>query len=643
MTDISLDTETGLIIPGVLAPPLVCATFAQDGEADIEHVHGEMHALLEELLDRRDGALWLLNGAYDMGVIATEYPDLMPSIFDAYDAGRILDVGINAMLLDLAAGCFEGYRVVDGETVKYGYSLKELAERFGGMVLSKGEDTWRLRYIELRDVPLERWPAEAKSYALDDARATLAIAQAVGRTPDDAAQARYAWALHLLSLHGIRTSAAHIDRLEADAKAELGRIEEVLVAAGLVRADGSRDTKAAKARMIEVMDGHYNCKTTEKGAVSLDKDACAESGDKLLGFYAERMGIVDKINTKVPKLRQGCGDWPIQGRLSVLSETGRVRCSEGKIGNGYQLTNVEKHGGIRECFVPRKNASWTPEEIHRLRVNFGLEIDTAKDGYVFCDIDFPGLELRTVAQVCLSLLGESRLAEMLNAGVDPHLDMAAQLLGITYEEAQARREAGDEEAEKARDLSKAANFGFPGGLGAARFCEWARSQYKIRIAEHEAKELKAVWLATKPEFRAYFEMVGQLTSTGSGTGEALYVGRQRAGASFTELCNFFFQALGSDIAKSALYDVQRACWADVDSVLYGARPVNFVHDEILAEVREDIAHEQATEMGRLMREAANRFLPDVPMPEMKPALSRCWSKDAKSLRDAGGRLIVWEG
>jgi len=159
----------------------------------------------------------------------------------------------------------------------------------------------------------------------------------------------------------------------------------------------------------------------------------------------------------------------------------------------------------------------------------------------------------------------------------------------------------------------------------------------------EAKELKAVWLATKPEFRAYFEMVGQLTSTGSGTGEALYVGRQRAGASFTELCNFFFQALGSDIAKSALYDVQRACWADVDSVLYGARPVNFVHDEILAEVREDIAHEQATEMGRLMREAANRFLPDVPMPEMKPALSRCWSKDAKSLRDAGGRLIVWEG
>ena len=62
MTDISLDTETGLIIPGVLAPPLVCATFAQDGEADIEHVHGEMHALLEELLDRRDGALWLATG-----------------------------------------------------------------------------------------------------------------------------------------------------------------------------------------------------------------------------------------------------------------------------------------------------------------------------------------------------------------------------------------------------------------------------------------------------------------------------------------------------------------------------------------------------------------------------------------------------
>lgn len=619
--DVALDTETGLIAKGILAPPLVCVSYAQriEGHAHdrLEH-HAEARDTIEELLLTDDATIWGLNIAYDMGVIATELPDLLPAIFDKYDRGEILDVGINAMLLDLAKGCFEGYRHVDGEVVKYGYSLAELAERYGGMKLEKGEDTWRLRYIELRGTPVVLWPKEAQEYALDDARATLLVAEAVGRTADDAAQARYAWALHLLSLHGIRTSAERIDKLERDTQAELARIEEVLVASGLVRADGSRDTKKAKAYMIEIMGGEQNCKLTEKGAVSLDKDACAESGDKLLGFYAERMGLVDKINTKVPKLREGCGDWPIQGRFSVLSETGRVRCSEGKIGNGYQLTNVEKHGGIRECFVPRP-------------------------GHVFCDIDFPGLELRTVAQACITLLRESRLAEMLNAGLDPHLDMAAQLLGISYDEAKAARKDGDPRVEEARQLGKAANFGFPGGLGVPRFVDWARSAYKINIAQPTAYELKEVWFSTKPEFRAYFELIGQLTSSGTGTGEALFVGRQRGGAKFTELCNFFFQALGSDIAKSALYDVQRACWADVDSVLYGARPVNFVHDEILAEVREDIAHEQATEMGRLMQEAANRFLPDVPMPEMEPALSRFWSKDAKCLRDESGRLVVWEG
>jgi hypothetical protein len=53
-------------------------------------------------------------------------------------------------------------------------------------------------------------------------------------------------------------------------------------------------------------------------------------------------------------------------------------------------------------------------------------------------------------------------------------------------------------------------------------------------------------------------------------------------------------------------------------------------------------HEAAFELVRLMKEGANRFLPDVPFTTIEPVAMSRWSKDAKSIIN-NGRLEVWDG
>ncbi|HXB28088.1 MAG TPA: DNA polymerase [Gemmatimonadaceae bacterium] len=273
--------------------------------------------------------------------------------------------------------------------------------------------------------------------------------------------------------------------------------------------------------------------------------------------------------------------------------------------------------GIRECFIPRP-------------------------GKVFAQADFSGLELHTLAQCCVTLFGQSHLAEVLNAGFDAHTAFAASILGISYEEAVARNEAGDEAVDNARQTAKVANFGFPGGLGAEKLCLFARKTYGVHLTEERARELKAQWLERWPELKLFFQHVGDLVDedTGEATVHQVFSNRMRGGCHYTAACNTYFQGLGADAAKRATYIVSRACYAESANVLYGSRICNMIHDELILEVDDDFrAHDKAIELGRLMVAGANEFLPDVPA-RVKPLLARCWSKKSKPVfKD--GRLVPW--
>ena len=977
MTTVAFDFETALIRPGLLAPPPVCLTafddlqHGQKSRALIWHCYlerkgqpdpwqSDSYKFLRHHLESVDSVLVGANTAFDLAVAATAWPDLLPLIFEALDAERVYDVQINERLIDISRGELDGKWIADPEApegnkfIKHLYSLADIAKRYGlrDRTSEKHDpEGWRMRYWELRNKPIIDWPAAAIEYAQADAEETWRVfdrqkKQSSHLLADAARQCAYAFSLHLLSCRGLRTDSDHIHELAIEKKGELARVRAVLVRHGLIRGDdvpkaqrGTRDIKAAQARMIEACKAcRLEPVLTAKGAICLDADACERVAavDEAFAVYARYLTLSNIVDSQIPQLLMGTVG-PIQPRFNVLVESGRTSCSAAKprkgmapTQHGFQVQNVRREPGIRECF-------------------------RAREGYFFADADYSGLELCTMAQACVDLLGESKLGEALNAGLDPHLAMGASLLGISYEQAIERKH--EKEVKQARQLAKCfhpetevltrrgwvridalsvhvevacpiyderskdfriswayptrltsrsatelvhlknegidlrvtpdhrfaawrkngamgeftadrlhlarywpnagtaegdlaydesllrmaiatqadgsypkegkqirfgftkerkikrfrelfpiswyketttsqgatqfvvqakfaaqikalltprktipfewvhltrecreividelvhwdgsqsgamkcfhyasvekenidalqaiasitgrktrvsrtprtihnaahkdsytlsiklqdrtrggsggfepvvqpynglvyclttptdhvlvrdggipvitkqcANFGYPGGLGAARFVDFAKG-YGVALTEQQAMDLKDQWLRQWPEFHHYFKSIkGQIDKVSGRIPlvKQIRSERLRGNLRFTEACNTYFQGLGADVAKHALFEVTKACYTNPTSPLFGSYPVNFVHDQIIAEVPIDVADEAAHELGKLMCETANNtWLPDVPV-RCEPCLSVWWSKDAVAVYNKAGKLWPWD-
>jgi hypothetical protein len=670
----AFDSETFRFRPGVQAPELVCLTWARPG-----FVPGIVHARMDELAAKELVAAWLKYNEilvghhvpYDLGVIAAKWPEFLGDIFDKLDRNEIEDTKLRQQLLDIAAGEFRGYarkfekEVVDEETgtvklvrgevwVPHKYDLADVYYRATGIRLEK--DEWRRTYSQFADVPLSQWPEGARRYAMDDASATLEIRRQqeehVKWIPDQHDQVRAAWALWLCQTWGLRTDLASVDELEVRTNVELEKIEEGLKKEGLVRRgkafggegkEGTRDLKKAKARMLRACGWVENpdpkgkekyvpvvpkpkpLRLTEKGNISLDEDACKASEDLLLEDYAEFTSLKNVLGKDIKILRGGT-TYPVHTSYGMAA-SGRTTSSKPNVQNPRRLP------GIRECWAPRA-------------------------GYLFAQADYSSLELCTLAQVCWSRFGESKMRELINAGFDLHTQFASRLLRLSYEETVALVKAKDKRAKTARQTSKVANFGYPGGLGAESFIVYAKGYDEdLNFTVEEAKDLKEEWLLEWPEIRKFFENIGKLVGDeDSGFITQLFSNRFRGGMKYCAACNTEFQGLGADAAKRGLYYVQRACYsprggmslgsppvADKSkSILYGCRVVLFVHDEIVMEVLDDEhAHDKAHEMSRLMCAGAKEFIPDVKV-AADPILARRWSKEMEAVTNEEGRLIPWE-
>lgn len=501
-------------------------------------------------------------------------------------------------------------------------------------------------------------PSRATEYPLDDVRATLATFDAqevhVVYLADQFRQARAAWALHLSSAWGLRTDAVGVEILRATTQEAYAEIEAELIELGLIKKNKkrSRDTKKAKARMISVCkeegiilrrtDGHADPKTKRfcKDAagnrlppghddcvehVSLDADACNATGDDILESYAEIGTLKKVLSTDIEMLLKGI-QYPVHTRYG-FAETGRTTSSKPNI------QNLRRKAGIREAFV-------------------------AREGCAFVSADFPSLELYTLAQCCMTWIGWSKLAEALNGGLDAHLAMAAKIVELSYGDAERRVAADDEEIADIRQLSKLGNFGFPGGMGPKKLLRSIQKQLgqmnpellvrltkKGYLTPERITWLKTQWFETWPEMPFYFARINALCEAGGGeaTVETLFTQRTRAGASYCAASNNGFQGLGSDCAKEAAWRICLEQYEVPTSDLYNTRTVFFVHDEFGIEVPIPRIHEAGIRLADVMVEGANIYLPDVPIPraKVKPSAMLRWSKKAKPVFNAEGRLIPW--
>lgn len=633
---VSLDLETALIEAGRLDPDLVCAQFCDESyePALLDHMHAEQ--AIADLLTCEDIVIVGANIAFDFGVILREYPKLRNAVFAAYRAGRILDIQLAQRLIDIGHGELDGTYNHLGMYVKYYYSLAVLHERWGLGVLQK-EGTWRLRYGELRGVRLEDYPEEAKRYALDDAAATLKIwALQSSAYPhmikDLAAQARAAFALHLMSIRGAVTDARACDEYLEATKLEIEGYKKLLVEHGLLRPDtpkkaGSRDTKAAQDYMARAVaqSGLENPKMTDGGKFSLDAEACRDVGDPVMKAYSAFVSAKSTL-TRVEKLKLGSGDVPLQSSFVSLVNNGRTASREPKADDRDKVTGVRMPVGVNLQNMPRGGMS--------------RQVFVPRRGFKLNSVDYPGAELHTFAQVEFWLTGKSLIGDALNAGKDLHCVLAAALLNCSYEECYVNRKTG--KYKWARQLCKNVNFGMLAYMGAKRLMQTINvgaKKREDRIDLALAEKLRALWLdiwQTQPYFDAISNTLN--TSGGLATVEQFISGRVRGKLSFTELANTYFSGLAADAFKAALWALTEECYTDERSVLYGSRPLLPVHDEIICEIQDnENLSEAAWRQAEIMSEVFSQYTPDYPI-HAKPALMNVWLKSAEDVMNENGKL-----
>jgi hypothetical protein len=505
---VAFDTETDLIRPAKLAPPLVCVTWQTAGGPPriIHHADPACERLVREWLEDPDVLLVGHNVTYDLAVVEERFPSLATLIDEAYHHDRVTDTQIRQWLLDTASGVFRGRFVGRGKWIDHKYDLETLAKRCADIELEK--DEWRLSYGRFLDVPLERWPERARqvqdeararlaqleattdeddkdgqkriagiramlsadpsrctSYPLDDARATLAVYLAQERhavpylrTQYEETRA-YDW-LHRSSAWGLRTDAPGVEALFRETKAEHEELTEELILAGLVRPNGKANTKAAKARMLAVC--------LEKGLPIPRTEAhekCPEEAD-------------DPDDPAFCRDHIGLGAEPCEASEDpiLISYAERATCTK-VLGNDLKALATgtiypvhTRYGWADTC---RTTSAKPP--IQNLCKRPGIrEAYVARPGTLIAQCDYPTLELYTLAESCLEWIGHSKLADTLNAGKDPHLWVASIMLGKSYEWCAENKK--DPIVKRARDQAKPADFGFPGGMSSDTLIASTRKQ-----------------------------------------------------------------------------------------------------------------------------------------------------------------------
>ncbi len=492
---VSFDLETWLVEPGILAPRIVCGSWARDGGAALLY-DGSRRPAVEFARGALEAGLTVVgaNIAYDFGCLVAEDPGMLPAIFRAYAEGRVFDVQLAQALHAIACGNLY-CDPTTGQPTRGRYSLDRCVQYVLGRDDAKARDDWRLRYALLDGVALEDWPADARQYPVDDAVNTLEVAVAqvqgaelkLGPTPgphrnlgDLSDQCETAFALHLGAIWGLRTDRERVVELRRrteeahasfvakfsklgfyvlDKKTKEMKEDQRAVKRAIIVAYGGGPDQACPlcvgGKVFSPVSGNaVNCKDcsgtgyelgavpkTPTGGVKTNRDTLVESGDPDLVALGDNEP--EKVRETYLPFLEGGLDRPISLRPNVLVASGRTSY-DGLI----QL--LPRLGDVRGCL-------------------------RARDGYVYCSADFAALELCTLAQVTYWLFGRSQMMETINATGDPgslHTALAAGMAGVSSEEMTGRIKSSIEsvklEAKKYRQAAKALNFGLPGGMGAAK-------------------------------------------------------------------------------------------------------------------------------------------------------------------------------
>ena len=700
---------------GNLAPRLVCLTWAQDlmhpGITVRAHGDDEIRSLITNLCDPEIETVRVAhNLSFDLAVMARECPDLLPNIFLCIERGRFRCTKVREKLLRLATTGDLEYTIDSfGKPRSADYSLAGLVKYYFNEDISaskEGEDAWRTNFDVLEPMPLENWPEEAVKYAQEDSvwakmilraqeerRQTLIFERGIDPFIVQDHRVMFDFCLHLVSCRGVRIDNDEKRKVQAKIDEALDPSNfTLLYERGILRppvlpkakrngemTQGKKESKNLKVlrdfvlSLAQQYPDDVKLRYTDPspkfpdGQLSVDSEFLDDHAHlcKELELLRQRESLQKIATTELPRMcirdedQNPIADADIvHPMFDSIKATGRSSSMASKLLPSFNGQNV--HPLVRPCYIPR-------------------------DGYLLFSIDYSYMELCTFAQACHSIFGYSKLAEIINAGADPHAWLGSMLASRVdqafglwvadtgtdpYSAFMSLKGGNDEQKayfKKWRNMAKPTGLGFPGGLSPKTMVAFAKATYHVEMSEELATECREAWFDALPEARAYLrEWVpdqgdpwNTITRkrTNRQTGEEEMVteqalgyfspfGMHRAGADYCAVANGKgLQTWSGDGFLAAFCAVVRLThdYSLGHPLLGKVHPLIPIHDEIVGEVLDDgNAGEYATQVAEIMVENFSTVLPDVKI-KAQPVLMRRWDKNAEPVFDSvTKKLIPWE-
>lgn len=474
---------------------------------------------------------------------------------DKLEKNLVFDTSILYKLVHLAT---EGW-------VPQRSSLDHIAKQTFDLEMSK-DDEIRLNFGQFKDAPISSIPTSFLEYGATDAIVTWHLfndlidkARQTGSTTLLSHQIQLAGFIALTHLHkngiGFNQDKRRAFLYEIDT--EINTLTEIMGTYGYVT--GQKGNKESFKKIMEYYD--IQLPLTEDGSLSMAADDLSNYSHNQFVAAFLRYHEIKKAGDFVRPLESSI----VHPKYDLLKNTGRTGCKQ------PNFQNIPREGGIREMYE-------------------------AQPGHTFIITDYSAIELATLAQITYSRYGKSEMMNRINAGEDLHRFYASVLFN----------KDADDITKEERQRAKAANFGFPGGLGVANFITYAEN-YGLQLKEADAREMKDAWFRAFPEMKTY--MSEETTDAWTLTG------RKRADCTYCAGKNTPFQGLAADGAKIALYYLDHA----------GFMLRGFIHDEIVTEVREEDANRLLKEQEAIMIKCMKVVVPDVDV-KVESMLSKVYCK-----------------
>ncbi len=274
----------------------------------------------------------------------------------------------------------------------------------------------------------------------------------------------------------------------------------------------------------------------------------------------------------------------VNGLTERIAEDGRIHTT-------YNST-VTNTGRLSSTDPNLQNIPIRSEDGRLIRDAF-----IARKGYKIFAIDYSQIELRILAD----LANEINFINAFNNGEDIHKQTAANILGLELED------INDEQ----RRIAKAINFGLIYGMSERRLAE------ETGIEKKEAKKYYKGFFDSYPSIKPYFELelekAKELLYVETMIGRKLSTKNVKASNSFIRshaekaAKNASIQGTAADIIKIAMIKIFEYMFKNNSDAIM----IMQVHDELVFEVKEEIAEEFAIDVKNIMENVVTLKVPLV--------------------------------